>query len=163
VKLHRLLLLFLALTAAACSSDAGQGTLERDVSTTPSPLQPPSQSSVRVTSVRVFIKDSRPQAFVQGELGDGCTSLASVGQQRANNTIDISLTSVRQGEVCTMIMQYVNQWVALNAPLNPGDYTVRANGVAVQFRLVRSSTGELRVEPDPGPIPQPPYLPFRGR
>ena len=59
-----------------------------------------------------------------------------------------------------MNMQLMNQWVVLDGPFEPGDYTVRASARTLQFRLVRSAAGDLRVDPDPGPIPQPPYLPL---
>ena len=38
------------------------------------------------------------------------------------------------------------------------DYSVRANARTAQFRLVADAAG-LRIEPDPGPVPQPSYLP----
>jgi hypothetical protein len=119
------------------------------------------EGNVKVTSVRAFIKDGRLQAFVQGELGDGCTSLQSATQRRTVNSIDVIVTSTRQGETCTMILQYLNEWVALEGTFEPGEYVVRANTRAVQFRLVRTASGDLRVDPDPGPLPQPPYLPPR--
>lgn len=122
-------------------------------------IESPVEGNVRVTRVRVFIKDVRLQAFVQAELGDGCTSLQSVKQKRSGDTVDITLTSVRQGEVCIMILQHLNEWVRLDGAFAPREYTVRANGIPVRFRLVRAPSGALRVEPDPGPLPRPPYLP----
>jgi hypothetical protein len=57
-----------------------------------------------------------------------------------------------------MIMQLLNEWVPLNGNFAPGTYTLRVNDQSFMFRLVSGSDG-LRVDPDPGPVPQPPYLP----
>jgi hypothetical protein len=109
---------------------------------------------VRVTRVRAFIKDGVPQAYVEGDIGDGCTKLDSITQTRSANTTTITATLRRQGQQCTMIMQYLNRWVALEGSFTPGEYVVRANDAAVSFRLVAGDGGALRVEPDPGPLPQ---------
>ena len=58
---------------------------------------------------------------MEGELGDGCTALDSVSQRRRGNNVDITMRFRRQGEVCTMILQFVNQWVPLDGPFAPGD------------------------------------------
>jgi hypothetical protein len=144
-----------ALMTAACSSDNGQ-TTAADVSTptTPSQVQAPTQGNVNVTRVRVFMKDGRLQAFIQGELGDGCTSLEPIQQRRSGDTLDIVVKSRREGEVCTMIMQFVDEWVPLDGSFAPGDYTVRANTAVTSFRLVRDANGDVRLDPDPGPLPR---------
>jgi hypothetical protein len=113
-----------------------------------------------VTNVRAFIKDGRVQAFVQGELGDGCNSLQGLRQQRTGNTVNITVPYLRQGETCTMIFQYVNEWVPLDGDFTPGDYDIRANDASVHVQIVRAGNGDLKIDPDPGPVPQPPYLPF---
>jgi hypothetical protein len=160
VKRYGFLAMVVAFSAAACASgDTSNGRL--DVPTAPSVPGSAVEGQVNVTRVRVFIKDGRPQAFVQGEIGDGCTTFTGVTQRRSGNTIEISATSRRQGEVCTMIMQLMNEWVVLDGSFGPGDYTVRANARTLSFRLVRDAAGDLRVDPDPGPLPQPPYLPLQ--
>lgn len=148
-------LLLLAFTVAGCAGDA----LDPQTGLPSAPSgQTPVVRDLNVTRVRAFIRDGRLQAFVEGELGDGCNSLQGITQRRSTSTVEIIVTSRRQGEVCTMIMQYVNEWVALDGSFTPGDYLVRANGREVRFRLVMDAAG-LRIEPDPGPIPRPPYLP----
>jgi hypothetical protein len=150
----------LAFITAACSSDDAQGNgVNVNTPTAPSQLESPVQGNVNVTHAQVFIKDGRVQALVQGELGDGCTSLQPIRQRRTANTIDITVTFRREGEVCTMIMQFVNEWVVLDGSFTPGEYTVRANAVVTNFRLIQGSDGELRLDPDPGPPPQPPSVP----
>ena len=123
------------------------------------PTQPGvTTGNVRITRVRAYIRDGRPQAFLEGEIGDGCNSLQGINQQRTDRRFDIAVTFRRQGEICTMIMQMLNEWVPLTGTFAPGDYTLRVNDQTFQFRLVSSGSG-LRVDPDPGPPPQPPYIP----
>jgi hypothetical protein len=149
-----------ALGMAGCSADALTTNPPQ-----PTPAPPGGsavEGNVKVNRVRVFIKDGKPLAFVQGELGDGCTFLDSIRQRRADRTIDVIVNSVHRGERCTMILKYLNEWVVLDEVLQPGEYTVRANGVAHTFKLIRDGGGTLRVDPDPGPVPTPPYLPVPG-
>jgi hypothetical protein len=100
------------------------------------------------------MKEGVPQAYVEGELGDGCSRLDSITQARTANEVTITATLRRQGQQCTMIMQYLNRWVPLDGSFAPGEYTVRANSAALAFRLVAGGEDSLRVEPNPGPLPQ---------
>jgi hypothetical protein len=113
----------------------------------------PGVGNVEITRVRVFIRDGRPQAYVEGNLGDGCTRLLPITQQRVASGVNITLSSVREGEVCTMIMQLVNDWIPLAGIDAPGSYTVRANRASIAFQLIAGPDGQLRVDPDPGPPP----------
>jgi hypothetical protein len=149
-----------ALVTSACSSNGTDLETPAAGPTGPSGLDAGTIGNVKVTRVRVFIRDGQPQAFLQGEVGDGCNTLQPVAQQRSGSSVDIAVTYRRQGDICTMIMQFLNQWVPLNGTFAPGEYVVRANDQTLRFRLV-SSNGGLRVDPDPGPPPQPPYLPNR--
>ena len=151
-----------ALACAACSSAGDMSTRGRGgrIPSAPSGLEVPPAGNVNVTRVRAYMKDGRLQALVQGELGDGCTRLERITQSRAGNSIDITVTSKREGEVCTMIFQYLNEWVPLEGALTTGQYVVRANKAEKRFELVRDATGALRIEPDPGPLPTAPYFPF---
>ncbi len=99
------------------------------------------------------MKEGRPQAFVEGEIGDGCTKLESITQARTGNVVTLAVTSVRQGERCTMIMQLLNRWVPLDGVSAQGDYAIRANSARVDFKVAAASDGTLRIEPDPGPLP----------
>ena len=95
----------LAVAAQGCSTlvQDGEGGL-LDGPTAPSRLGADSDRLVEVERVRVYVRDGRLQAFVEGPLGDGCTSLKGVTQTRAENEPRIRLTSVRVGEVCTMML-----------------------------------------------------------
>lgn len=162
MKLSGLFVAGLALAVAGCSSSSGPGTSGNGAPTSPSQQESATQGNVDVERVRVFIKEGRLQALAEGNLGDGCTKLQSVRQTRAGNAISIAVTSVREGEICTMIMQRLTEWVALDGPFEPGSYTVRANGASLAFRLVRDSAGALAVDPDPGPVPESPWQPVDG-
>lgn len=145
----------LAVGVTACGSggtplSGGTGGLP----TSPSQVMPV-PGNVDVTRVRVFIKDGRPQAYVEGALGDGCTRLLPITQYRTGSIIVLTLSSVREGEVCTMVMQFVDEWVPLDLP-GPGRYVVIANAARLDVDLVATPDGALRVEPDPGPVPQQP-------
>ena len=147
----------LACAAAGCASSSAAGDDGNGVSpiaTAPSQVGQDGRAPVRVTRVRAFVKDGQLQAYVQGEIGDGCNRLDSITQDRTGGTVTITATLRRQGQQCTMIMQYLNRWVPLEGAFTPGEYTIRANTASVSFRLVGDAGGTLRVEPDPGPLPQ---------
>lgn len=142
--------LALACAMAGCATSRGSEIGPA----APSPIGQQGLAPVRVTRVRVFMKEGRPQAFVEGEIGDGCSHLDSIAQTRTENAVAITATLRRQGEVCTMVMQYLNRWVPLDGSFAPGEYIVRANSASVAFRLVADGGGALRIDPDPGTPPQ---------
>lgn len=144
--------------AVACSSASAAREIPVSSPTTPTQIGSESAGKVPITRVRAFIKDGKPQAFVEGEIGDGCNSLQGVNEKRTKNAFDISVTFRRQGDICTMQMQLLNQWVPLSGTFEPGEYTLRVNDMTQVFKLVSGASG-LRVDPDPGPLPQPPYGP----
>jgi hypothetical protein len=145
--------LVLACAVAGCMS-RGNGNGSGPGTSPTEQIRQDGRGPVRVTRVRVFMREGVPQAFVEGEIGDGCSRLDSVAQERTANTVVITATLLRQGQQCTMIMQYLNRWVPLGGSFAPGEYLVRANSAEVAFRLVASGEGTLRVEPDPGALPQ---------
>jgi hypothetical protein len=143
----------MTIVAAGCAGANGyiDGT-PTGPPTAPLPLQD-GTSEIAVNRVRVFLKDGQPQAYVEGPLGDGCTYLDPVIQQRSENTITLTMTSTRSGSPCTMIFKFVNEWVPLNGPFDAGLYKVRVNRAIVEFRLLATPSSGLRIEPDPGPPP----------
>jgi hypothetical protein len=148
-----------ALLIAGCSSTTKQQsgpTNGAGAPTAPSQQESATLGNVKVDSVRAFVKDGRVQVFVRGDIGDGCTKLQPMVQTRDGNTINVNVSSIRQGEVCTMIMQLLNGWVPLSGTLDPGTYTVRANAATATFTLTRDSGGQLTISPDPGPLPDGP-------
>ena len=153
-----LILIFAALVSVACSGNGAQLDTPSPGPAGPSDLSSGTIGNVTITRARAFIKDGQPQVFLEGQVGDGCNSLQPITQQRSGNTFDVAVRYRRQGDICTMIMQMLNNWVPLSGTFAPGEYLVRVNDQTFRFRLVSSNTG-LRVDPDPGPVPQPPYLP----
>jgi hypothetical protein len=147
-----LILIAAALVSMACSGNGAQLDTPSGGSAGPSDLSQGTIGTVKVTRARAFIKDGQPQAFLEGDIGDGCNALQPITQQRSGNTIDLAVRYRRQGDVCTMIMQRLNQWVPLSGAFTPGEYVLRVNDQTVRFRLVSSDAG-LRVDPDPGPLP----------
>jgi hypothetical protein len=145
-----------AMLLTGCSSATQPGGPDNSSPTSPSQQESAAQGNVKVDSARVFIKDGRVQTFVRGEIGDGCTRLQPMTQTRDGNTINVKVSSIRQGEVCTMIMQLLNGWVPLSGTFEPGTYTVRANAATATFTLTRDGSGQLAISPDPGPLPEGP-------
>jgi hypothetical protein len=89
---------------------------------------------VTIDRVDLVVMESNPprvQAHIVGYLGDGCTTLAGITQQRDGNTITITVKAVHSGaEVCTAIAPVIDQRVMLEGTFTPGEYTVIVNGVA---------------------------------
>jgi hypothetical protein len=142
-----------AIVAAGCTAASGHidDTLTGP-STVPLPLQD-GTSEIEVSRLRVFLKDGRPQAYVEGPLGGGCTNLDPVIQQRSENTITVRMTATTEGAPCTMIFKFVSDWVPLEGTFHAGLYKLRVNRATAEFRLSTATSGVLRIEPDPGPLP----------
>jgi hypothetical protein len=142
-----------AIVAGGCAEATGHidDTLTGP-STAPSHLQD-GTSEIAVTRVRVFLKDGRPQAYVEAPLGGGCTNLDPVMQQRREHTIIVTMTATTKGAPCTMIFKFVSDWVPLAGTFDPGLYRLRVNRATAEFRVVAAPSGALRIEPDPGPLP----------
>jgi len=89
---------------------------------------------VTIDRVDLVVMESNPprvQAHIVGYLGDGCTTLAGITQQRDGNTITITVKAVHSGaEVCTAIAPVIDQRVMLEGTFTPGEYTVIVNRVA---------------------------------
>ena len=93
----------------------------------------------QIDSVSVEVAESFPVqvfAHIQGTLGDGCTSLGAITQQREGNTIEVSVNAHHSGaEVCTMMAKFIDERVQLDGTFPAGEYTVRVNGVETTFTV----------------------------
>src|SRR5262245_35510855 len=70
-----------AFALAACSSTSKQSGPSNGAGAPTAPSQQESApGNVEVERVRVFVKDGRVQAFLQGKIGDGCTKLQPMSQ-----------------------------------------------------------------------------------
>jgi hypothetical protein len=145
--------------SAAAAAVAACGTNTADAQSRPAAAAVTNTSAVStrhevaITRVRVFVQRGRPHAYVEGDLGDGCASLAGITQRRAGNVVTMTFTARRDGKTCPQQPQRLNAWVALDGPFTPGVYAVRANATTAHFRLLSTGRGELRLDPDPGPPP----------
>lgn len=94
---------------------------------------------VQIDTVTTAILESDPvrlQVRLQGYLGDGCTSLGEIAQQRDGNTIRITVTGVHSGaEVCTAIAQILDETLIFDGPFAPGEVLVQVNGVETRVTI----------------------------
>lgn len=115
------ILLAVALTACAASA--------------PQPRTVP----VQIDTVTATILESSPvrlQVRLQGYLGDGCTSLGEIAQERDGNTVSITVTGVHSGaEVCTTIAQILDETLTFDGPFAPGEVVVQVNGVETRVTV----------------------------
>jgi hypothetical protein len=158
MKINPLVVVLLTMAVASCGGDAASAH-DRPSGVT-SPTAPSSVQTgpfdIEVTRLRVFIKEGRPQAYVEAPLGDSCNALQQIVQRREGNAFHITITAKREGEMCAQLMQYVNEWLPLIGPFRAGAHTIEVNGARVEFQLVVRSGG-LQIDPDPGPLPSMPF------
>lgn len=93
---------------------------------------------LQVERVEVRVAESFPPqvtAEFRGILPDGCSSLGPTSQERQGNTILVTVTTLRSGEICTQVIQIVDQQVRLQGDFPAGSYVVRVNGMEARFTL----------------------------
>lgn len=93
---------------------------------------------LQVERVQVRVAESLPPqvtAEFRGILPDGCSSLGAISQERQGNTIVVTVTTLRSGEVCTQVIQIVDQQVRLQGDFPSGSYVVRVNGMEARFTI----------------------------
>jgi hypothetical protein len=92
---------------------------------------------IHIDSVDVVVGASVPLAVevhVQGVVGDGCSVLHSVRQQRSGSTVTISILRERPRDaVCTQEARLYDARILLEGAFPPGSYRVQVNGVARAF------------------------------
>lgn len=175
---YLLFIALLALSIAACGAVQGDepaaqpdGALgEAGDAPTPNPDEPVSSDDPIVTpapeeepgnvitktavinSVDIAIMESWPlqaQAQINGELGDGCTELGAIRSYREDDTIYVTVETVRPAEaICTQQLKMFDESVALDIEgLPAGTYTVDVNGVTETFTLDQDNILEPVDEP----------------
>ncbi len=94
---------------------------------------------ISIDSVEVTVLESAPvqvQAHVQGTIGDGCTKLHSVDQERSGNTITVTILSERPRDaVCTQIAMLYDETIRLDGDFPPGSYQLHVNAFDTRFRV----------------------------
>ena len=119
--------LALACTMAGCASSTGteNGSGLGTSPTEPSQIGQDGRGPVRVTRVRVFMKEGRPQAYVEGEIGDGCSRLDSITQERTAKTVAITAAhggTVRaESEGLDRGSEFIVELPATEAAVNRGE------------------------------------------
>jgi hypothetical protein len=128
--MFRFLPALIGLSLVACGGGGTAPTTPPDALVTQSSLLP-------VASIDLLILESFPvqvTARVRGHLPDGCTSIADVVQTRTGSTVEVTITTVRSGEVCIQLVTPVTRNVRLEGAFPPGDYVLRVNGLEKPFR-----------------------------
>jgi hypothetical protein len=93
---------------------------------------------IQIDRVDVAILESSPPqvtAQVQGVIGDGCSSVHSVTQQRTANVVTVTILRERPRDaICTQIAKLYDEAIRLEGTFPPGDYVLRVNSVEKPFR-----------------------------
>jgi hypothetical protein len=105
-----------------------------------SSVQPTPQSRpLQIDDVSVEIAESYPVqvfAVIKATLPDGCSSKGAITQSRDGNTITINAEMNHSGaEVCTMIVSFVDERIALEGEFPPGDYVLKVNNLDTRFSI----------------------------
>ena len=92
---------------------------------------------IQVESVEVLVQETDPpqaSARVRGVIGDGCSSLHSVEQERSGNTVVLTILRQRPANaMCTQIARLYDDTIPLEGTFPPGRYVLRVNGVETSF------------------------------
>jgi hypothetical protein len=92
---------------------------------------------IQVDSVDVLVQESSPpqaSAHVRGVIGDGCSSLHSVEQERSGTTVVLTILRQRPANaMCIQIARLYDDTIRLEGTFPPGRYVLRVNGVETPF------------------------------
>lgn len=94
----------------------------------------------QVESIELLMMESFPvriRVAIKGTLGDGCTTLSQITQERIKKTFKIILTTKRPADaICIQVLKTFRKSVALDvAGLEAGTYIVDVNRVKDTFTL----------------------------
>ena len=92
---------------------------------------------IQIDSVDVLVLESSPpqaSAHVRGVVGDGCSSLHSVVQERSGATVVVTILGQRPADaVCTQIAKLYDDTLRLEGTFPPGRYALRVNDLETTF------------------------------
>ena len=95
--------------------------------------------NIDVDRVEVRVGSSRPAqvaALVEGRVGDGCTELAGVTQNRSGSTVTLQIQRRRPiPAICTQQLRLYNEVIALTGTFEAGDYQLVVNGRSHSFKV----------------------------
>jgi hypothetical protein len=122
------LVLLAALAVAGCGTDSVAGPEESVV------IEP-----IEVDSVEVNVGATRPAqvtARVRGAVGSGCDYLHSIEQRREGTAVVVEVKRSRfTPGPCTLVLKEFQQELGLPGDFEPGQYTLRVNGVSRTFSV----------------------------
>ena len=102
-----------------------------------------------IDSVEIQLLESFPlqaQAVISGNLSDGCTTIESIQEERADNAFTLTVVTARPADaVCTEALVPFTETVSLEIlGLMAGDYTVAVGEQTASFNLATDnvSSGE---------------------
>lgn len=94
---------------------------------------------IHVDSLDVVVGTGVPvvvEAHVQGVVGDGCTVVHSVKQERSGSTVTITILRERPTEaICTQLARLYDARIPLEGAFSPGAFLVRANNAERAFTI----------------------------
>ena len=91
-----------------------------------------------VNDVTLLITQSYPAqvvARVAGTLSDSCSVVDAIEQARDGQTVRVTITVRRTGEVCAQVTRPVDLDVRLEGAFTSGQYVVLVNGVERRFSI----------------------------
>ncbi len=73
---------------------------------------------------------------IEGVVGDGCSRLERIEQNREGNWVNIRIVGFNSGDpVCTSVAQLYRDNIPLSGAFDPGSYVVDVNGTVREFRV----------------------------
>lgn len=76
------------------------------------------------------------ELLIKGALPDACTELHDIGQETRGHLIEVTFETRRpKGGVCAQVVRPYRFYYTLDAPLAPGDYTLRLNDSVHPFTV----------------------------
>ena len=113
--------------SAACVAACSDNPAGSDLSIDP----------IGIQSVDVLVLESLPpqaSAHVKGVIGDGCSELHSIGQERSGNTVTVTILRQRPKDaICTQIARLYDDVIRLDGTYPAGSYVLRVNGFERTF------------------------------
>ncbi len=98
---------------------------------------PIGQALMPITKVTARVLKTSPakvQAVVTGELRDSCTKPGAISQQRAGNTVTVTILTTREpNAMCAQMITPFDQTIPLDGDFPPGTYTLKVNDYTVTF------------------------------
>ena len=130
--MKRLWMLGLLVLIAACAPTTSVSPLS-------APERPMNIAPIQIDQVEIRLAESFPVqvfAHVRGIIGDGCSSVLPVTQQRDGNTITLSINRQRPADaICTQIAKLYEENIRLEGDFPAGEYVLKVNDVTQPFTV----------------------------